>query len=177
MGKGILAHGLASQMLASLSMLKDCIDRCPLKEWDESHNDYPFSQVVFHTLFDCDYNLSKSLEEFKGQIFHLENSSSFADYEELEDRIRRHLYERDFIDRYYEHCWGKIESGLEAESDAALIIPNADIYRSMTRLERYVNAIRHTQHHAAQLGLRLQFLTGKEMDWIGRGYEASSPKS
>lgn len=68
MEDGAIAHGLVSQILASLYMLKDCIDRCPEKEWDESHNDYPFSLIVFHALFDCDYNLSDNEEEFQGPV-------------------------------------------------------------------------------------------------------------
>jgi hypothetical protein len=45
----------------------------------------------------------------------------------------------------------------------------SDITGMMTRIERYINSIRHIQHHASQLGLRLQFMTSKEMEWIGRG--------
>ena len=166
----MLTHGLASQLLAGLYMLKDCIDRCPATEWHERHNDHPFAQVVFHTLFDCDYHLCDDDAEFKEQIFHRKNRENFGDYEELEDRIPQHLQERDFINRYYEHCRGKVASVIETKTSTDVIIPNADVRRNMTKLERYVNLIRHLQHHVAQLGLRLQFTTGKEMDWIARGY-------
>ena len=171
MGKNMLTHGLASQLLAGLYMLKDCIDRCPEKEWNEIHRDYPFSQVVFHTLFDCDYHLCDNDEDFKEQIFHRKNRESFDDYEELEDRIPQHLYERDFINRYYLHCREKVVSAIETKTYTDLTIPNADVRKNMTKLERYVNLIRHLQHHTAQLGLRLQLATGEEMDWIARGYE------
>ena len=156
MGKSMLAHAIASQLLAGLSMLKDCIDRCPEKEWNERHKDYPYSQVVFHTLFDCDYHLCDNDAEFKDQIFHRNNRAAFGDYEELEDRMPPRLPERDFIDRYYEHCREKVVSAVEPKTDA--------------RLERYVNLIRHMQHHTAQLGFRLQVVTGQEMAWIARGY-------
>lgn len=171
MGENMLAHGLASQLLAGLHMLKDCIDRCPEKDWNAHHNDHPFSQVVFHALFDCDYHLCDNDAEFKVQNFHRENRGSFGDYEELEDRIPKHLPERDFINRYYEHCREKAASVTETKTNADLIVPDADVRRNMTKMERYVNVIRHLQHHAAQLGLRLQFATGQEMDWIARGYE------
>lgn len=171
MGKNMLTHGLASQLLASLHMLKDCIDSCPETEWNEPHNDYPFSQVVFHALFDCDYNLCDTDGEFKEQVFHGKNRENFGSYEELEDRIPQRLYEREFINRYYEHCREKVASAVETKTNDDILVPNADVYRNMTKLERYVNCIRHLQHHAAQLGLRLQFVAGKEMDWIGRGYE------
>jgi len=171
MGTDLLASGVASQLLASLSMLKDCIDRCPGKEWNERHGDYPFSQVVFHALFDCDYHLSEDVEEFKGQSFHKENRESFGAYEELEDRVPPQLPERDFIARYYGHCREKVALAIETKTSAELLIPNADIRRNMTKLERHINLIRHMQHHAAQLGLRLQFSTGREMEWVSRGYE------
>ena len=171
MANNSIAHGLASQLLAGLDMLKDCIDRCPSKEWNESHNDYPFSQVVFHVLSDCDYNLCDNEEEMKEQTFHRENRESFADYEDHEDRTPPSVYEREFIARYYDHCRKKVAAVIETKARAELEVPNADVYKNMTKAERYVNCIRHMQHHAAQLGLRLQFLTGKEMEWISRGYE------
>lgn len=170
MSTNMITDGLANQLLAALYMLRDCIDRCPDDEWDERHDDYPFSQVVFHVLFDCDYHLCDSLTELMDQPFHKRNSESFADYEELnEDRIPERLYERDFIRLYYDHCRKRAKSVIRAKSTADLVIPNTDIERVMTRLERYVNAIRHMQHHVAQLGLRLQFLTGNEMNWVSSG--------
>jgi len=171
MANNVIARGLASQLLASLSMLKDCIDRCPEKEWNERHQDYPFSQVVFHALFDCEYHLCDSVEDLKGQPFHRDNRKAFADYEELDDAAPRRLHDLDFILKYYEHCRLKVASEIETKSDAELQVPNSDVRRNMTKLERYANTIRHVQHHAAQLGLRLQLLNGEEMEWVSRGYE------
>ena len=162
---------IRSQLLSSLYMLKDCIDRCPDEEWDESHKDYPFSRVVFHTLFDCDLNLSDNEKEFKDQEIQREYRHEFGEYEELEGRISERTYSRDFIERYYSHSIGKVVSVLEAKIDDVLLLHNSDYYGSMTKMERYINCIRHTQHHAAQLGIRLQFITGKEMKWIGRSDE------
>lgn len=106
------------------------------EEWNERHNDQPFSQVVFHALFDCDYHLCDDDAEFKEQIFPRANRAGFGDYEELEDRIPQHLQERDFINRYYAHCREKVASAIETKRKADLIIPNTDVRRNMTRLER-----------------------------------------
>ena len=35
-----------------------------------------------------------------------------------------------------------------------------------TRAELSIQVTRHVQHHAAQLGLRVQLITGKELDWV-----------
>jgi hypothetical protein len=167
----VLARGLASQMLASIQTLKACMDRCPDAEWNQAHKDWPFSQVLFHTLFDCDLSLCRQRDELKEQAFHRQNQAVFADYEELGDGPRKRVYDRDFLNRYYEHCQRKISLVIEGEASANLLVPKSDIYGNMTRCERYVNAIRHIQHHAAQLGLRLQYLDGRELDWISRAYE------
>jgi hypothetical protein len=164
----MLSFGLNSQLIASLYMLKDGIDRCPLKEWNEKHNDYPFSQILFHALFDCDLNLCENVVELKEQLFHRENRQEFENYEELEDKIKERVYEREFILQYYEHCLNKIMKIIPNQTTEELLSPNSDFYKSMTKMERYINCIRHTQHHAAQLGLRLQYLSGKEMDWLGK---------
>lgn len=160
---------IISQLLAGLYMLKSCIDLCPENEWNEKHKDYPFSQVVFHTLFDCDYHLCDYEKEFKEQKFHIENLTIFDDYEELEDRIPTKVYEKIFITEYFEHCKIKVEAIIKDKTLEDMLEPKSDVRKNMTKIERYLNLIRHIQHHAAQLGLRLQSITGKEMDWVSRG--------
>jgi hypothetical protein len=126
--------------------------------------------VVFHILFDCDYCLCENKEDLQKQRFHRDNERIFHGYEELGEAPRTRLYEKDFINEYLMHCIAKIEEMGKTRTNRDMLIENSDVYRSMTKLERYVNAIRHAQHHTAQLGLRLQFLTNKEMEWISRGY-------
>ena len=174
MQDSIIKQSVLNQMLAILYMLKDCIDRCPEKEWNEHHNDYPFSQVVFHTLLDIDYNLSENEKEFENQYFHQNNIELFKNYKDIFDYKKEHLYERNFIKDYFEFCSEKIESTMKTKDDADFLIPNTDIYKVMTRLERYINAIRHTQHHTAQLGLRIQYITSQEMEWISSGNKNSA---
>ena len=60
-----IAEMVRSQFMAALGTLKQCIRNCPEEEWNQSHKDAPFSQVLFHTLFYLDYYLSASEEEFK----------------------------------------------------------------------------------------------------------------
>ena len=40
-------------------------------------------------------------------------------------------------------------------------------YGKMPKLDHQVMNIRHTQHHAAQLGDRLKLATGTEVGWVG----------
>jgi hypothetical protein len=155
-------------MEAALSTLEQCIDRCPVEHWHQAHGDAPFSQVVFHTLFFTDYYLCRDPEELRAQPFHLEHGGAFGDYEELQWREPTNTYERVFCREYLEFCLRKCAS-IREESDHTLQGPSGFENRPMPRLELYLYLIRHIQHHAAQLGLRLQLIDGEELRWVSQG--------
>lgn len=147
MNDAVFREAILSQLWAALRTLKDCMDRCPPAEWDQDHGDYPFCHVVFHTLYDADYHLAASDQEFRAQGFHLEHPEVFADEAGLEDLVPTRLFPRAFVEAYFQHCWAK------------------------TQLERAINVVRHVQHHAGQLALTLQLLDGTETEWISWGVE------
>jgi len=162
---------IKQQLLASLATLKQCVDTCPKEQIHEKHNDYPFSQVVFHALFYCDFYLSKSKETFFKQDFHIKNKNIFADYEELEYRLPTKLYEIAFLNQYIGHCRKKIEKTLEDITDIELKQNSKMREMEITKEELFIDLCRHMQHHAAQLGLRIQILTGNELQWITSGWK------
>jgi hypothetical protein len=43
-------------------------------------------------------------------------------------------------------------------------------YKNMLLMELLIEIARHIQHHAAQLGLRIQQITGKELQWVNSGW-------
>ena len=153
-------------MTASLDTLKYCIETCPDAEWQEAHKDSPFSQVVFHALFFTDFYLGRDSVPFKEQPFHVNRKDTFKDYEEMEDKIPEHLYEKPFCLDYLAHCLVKVKTMIEAETEETLVGPSGIDFRKISRAELYVYNMRHIQHHAAQLGLRIQMITGKEMPWF-----------
>jgi len=161
---------LLHQYEAALSTLKQCIVFCPDNYWNERNGDYPFSQVAFHTLFYADYYLGKDTESFKFQTFHELNKEFFRDYEELEYREPVHLYEKTFILEYLIHCRTKAGEILAIESSQSLYGPSGFQGKPFSRMEQHIYNIRHIQHHAAQLGLRIQFKTGRELTWVGSGW-------
>jgi len=160
---------LHKQLNAALRTLGYCIEACPEAEWQESHGDYPFSQVVFHTLFYTDFYLGRDTIPFKQQQFHVSHPDAFRDYEELEDRLPVHLYEKSFCLEYLAHCVDKVEAVVSLETEVTLAAASGISFRKGCRAELHVYNIRHIQHHAAQLGLRLQLLTNKEMPWFSGG--------
>jgi hypothetical protein len=152
------------QLLASLATLGHCVETCPKSEWNQVHGDAPFSQAAFHTLFYVDYYLSPDEAGFKSQAFHAEYAAMFRDYEELEDKKAVHTYSLEEIKTYFEFCRQKIMS---LEVGDAL---KTSTHKSFSFLELWIYVARHTQHHAAQLGLRIQQITGKELKWFSQGF-------
>ncbi|NQT60488.1 MAG: DinB family protein [Bacteroidetes bacterium] len=161
---------IINQLKAALATLAQAIKYCPEFEWHETHKDYPFSQVVFHTLFFTDYYLEGDLISFKEQGFHKENSEFFKDYEELEYKLPENLYERVKSVEYLNFCIDKCELLAASETDDTLKnlsgLLSSKKNKPFTRAELYIYVTRHVQHHAAQLGLRVQLITGKELDWV-----------
>ena len=168
MALSTINESLVSQFNASLKTLENCINSCTVEKWDQSHGDYPFSQVVFHALFYCDFYLSENEEAFKNQEFHENHKETFSDYEELEYRLPIHLYSKNFVKEYLEYCKEKINKVVKDVREIDLLNVREDSIKKMSKLELYIYTIRHIQHHAAQLGLRLQFLLKKEMEWVSR---------
>jgi len=167
----LFKHLVVSQMEAALRTLAQCVHNCPESEWNESHGDAPFCQVVFHALFFTDYYLEREAERFREQGFHRRNEAFFRDYEELEWREPENRYERAKCEEYLSFCLDKCKATLQADDQETLRGPSGFPSKPVSRAELYVAVIRHIQHHAAQLGLRIQARTGIELEWIARGSE------
>jgi hypothetical protein len=45
---------------------------------------------------------------------------------------------------------------------------------SLSRAELHIYNIRHIQHHAGQLSLRLRLETGEGVDWVGSGWREAT---
>jgi hypothetical protein len=131
-----------------------------------------FCQVAFHALFYADYYLSPTGDEaaFRAQPFHRGHADFFGDYEEFQDRAPTRRYDRPALRAYVGHCRGKLSEAIAAETEQTLSAWCGFEGRPLTRAELYVYAIRHTQHHAAQLSLRLRLDAGQDVPWVGYGW-------
>jgi len=158
-------EALSRQLKAALHTLGRAMETCPDAEWQQEHGDAPFSQVVFHALFYADFYLGRDTHPFKAQPFHKAHAATFADYEELEDRKPVRLYEKAFCREYLEHCLAKVDAAVGAETLESLAGESGIDFRRCGRMELYIYGERHIQHHAAQLGLRVQQATGQELKW------------
>jgi hypothetical protein len=161
---------LANQFEAALCTLSKCIDACPEAGWNAPVGNHAFCQVVFHTLFYADYYLGANEEEFRRQPFHRQHAGFFGRYEEFEDHEPTRLYDRAGINAYLEHCRSKASQTIAAETADSLCAPCGFARRTFSRAELYVYGIRHIQHHAAQLSLRLRIDAAADIPWVGSGW-------
>lgn len=168
---------LVNQYEAALSMLKACVDRCPDTAWNAPVANYRFSQVVFHTLYFTDLYLGREDEaSFRGQPFHLRLAPLFADLpanlEPFEVPAPR-SYDRPPLLTYLEFCRRKVIEIMATETEETLSALEG-FGRDFSRAELHVYNIRHINHHAAQLGLRLRLDTGEGIKWVGSGWREAA---
>jgi hypothetical protein len=161
---------IRNQYEAAFCTLNACVDKCPETAWNAAVVNYKFCQVVFHTLFFTDYYLGLSEEPFRQQLFHREHARVFRDYEELEDRAPVLLYEKTWTKVYLEHCRNKARVVVGSETAESLSARAGFARRNFSRAELHVCNIRHIQHHAAQLSLRLRIDSQQEVPWFGSGW-------
>src|SRR5262245_54652106 len=161
---------IANQFEAALCTLNACVDRCPETAWKGRVANLKFCQVVFHTLFYADFYLGANEDPFRQQPFHQSNQDFFGDYEEFEDRPPTSLYDKASIKKYLSHCRTKAAQVIAAET-AELLSGRAQFAkRTVSRAELHVYNLRHIQHHAAQLSLRLRLDSNEDIPWIGSGW-------
>jgi hypothetical protein len=117
-----------------------------------------------------DYYLGQDEHSLRDQPFHREHAEFFRDYEELEHREPELLYDRPSIQSYLAHCRSKASQAIAAETAESLAAPCGFGRKTFSRAELHVYNIRHIQHHAAQLSLRLRIDFREDIPWIGSGW-------
>jgi hypothetical protein len=162
---------ITNQFEAAASTLNACIDICPEAGWNGPVVNYKFCQAVFHTLFYADYYLGVTDEDFRKEPFHRENAHVFRDYEELEPRPPVLLYEKPWIKTYLQYCRQRCHDVVGAETAESLMAKTKFPRKDFSRAELHVYNIRHIQHHAAQLIMRLRLDFQSDVPWFRSGWK------
>jgi len=164
---------LANQFEASLCTLHLAVMRCPDACWNQPVANWKYCQAAFHCVFYADLYLqpSDNVEAFKQQPFHVDHAGVFRDYEEMENRPAVLLYEKAFVLRYIQHIRQKAAATIAQEAADALAGPSGFSWRKCSRAELHVYNIRHIQHHAAQLSLRLRQDANVDVPWVSHAWK------
>lgn len=162
---------LIGQYEAALSTLGRAVQQCPAELWSRPVARFPFCQTAYHTLFFTDLYLGLDLESFRSQAFHREHPDLFGDYEQIEDRDPVCVYDKSPIMTYLHFCRAKAIEVITAETAASLAAADTFQRKLSSRAELHLYNIRHIQHHAAQLILKLRADPDLKMPWIGSGWK------
>ena len=169
-----IKQSLLGQYHASLYTLGRCVAQCPGELWFEPVAADPFWYVAYHTLYFADYYLSTDDASFRPQEFHREDEELLGPppWPSASPPGRDAAYTPEVIAGYAEHCRRKAAETLALETAESLAGPSGFPRRNICRLEMHVYNVRHVQHHAAHLGMKLRLATGRGVDWRGTGWPA-----
>lgn len=146
------------QFGAAIDMLGNALAACPDTLWGE------FWRLAYHTLFYLDMYLD-------------ENPAGFRPPAPFSAELRRleapapadGAYGREALAGYLSACREKCRSTIGTLTEEAAGQPCGLDWLDLSRGELLLYNMRHVQHHAAQLNLRLRQTTGAAPpDWVAR---------
>jgi len=162
---------LLTQLQASITTLRLCIEQCSDSTWNEKVANAPIDAVAFHALFFADVYLERSLDTLKDQAYHKRNGQLFGAYEELDSEMYQRKYEKADVLDYLNFCLTKAATVVGQETDETLAEASGFPWIKGPRAEVHVYNARHVQHHAAQISLRLRLNHSIDIPWVKQGLD------
>lgn len=161
-------QSLINQYGGALSMLRNCIEACPVEHWEQKIAQGTVCWAVYHTLFFTDLYLSPSNDEFAIRDLHEQGG------DERGPNACPGLSQEGSL-AYVLLCREKMLQAVAKETEASLAGPSGFFWYEITRGELHLVNIRHIQHHTGQLSALLRrvddrFKDHKTLRWIGSGW-------
>ena len=163
---------LKSQYHASLTMLRQAIEKCPDDLWYSTEQVNAFWQVAYHTLFFAHLYLQPNEAAFrlwKNHQRNVQNDDGLSRPPDPNSSLPPipDPYTREQVLEYWRACDAMVDDAVDALD---LLSPESGFsWYKGTKLEHQLVNIRHIQHGAAQLAARLRAALDVGLDWIGKG--------
>jgi len=154
---------IQQQFHAAIDMLGNAIEACPESVWWR-RQPRAFWYLAFHTLFFLDMYLSKVGEA----EFHPPPPFGLAEISD-EVGVAEPAHTKGELLGYIEHCRKKLDAVMAGMTEAWIASPCPFDYRAMSNGELLLYNMRHVQHHAAQLNMRLRQETDSAPKWVSKG--------
>ncbi len=158
---------LKSQYHASLKTLRLTIGQCPDAIWaDPADGPAAFWRAAYHTLFFTHLYLSADEKSFIPWKEHRKEAVDLAiggnsDFAEITP------YTRDQILAYWQVCDAMVDGAVDTLDLSAKTCGFS--WYTVPKLEHQLVNIRHIQHHAASLAMRLRIKAAISIAWVGKG--------
>jgi hypothetical protein len=160
-----MKKAIISQLLSSLTMLEEAINKCPDDLWDHQGYENKYWHIVYHTLFFTHLYLTPSENMFKNWE-KARNEYQFMGQVPWPPHYTpkiEHTYSKEDLIEYIEKIKGEAPN-IIAQDD--LNAKSGFEWLPFNRLELYLHMIRHVQHHTGQLIERLRNTGVKRNKWI-----------
>jgi DinB superfamily len=158
---------LKSQYHGALKTLREAIEKCPDRLWlDASGGCAPFWRVAYHTLFYTHFYLEQTQDDFTPWSRHRDEANFLSNLPWENNRPPRPSdpYTREDVLEYWHVCDAMIDPRVDALDLSA---PESGFpWYTIPKLEHQIVNIRHIQHHAAALSVRLRQAAGIDIDWV-----------
>ena len=168
---GGLRSIVKSQTRASLAMFRDAVEQCSDELWLDDAPPNAFWQIAYHTIFighaylHADFESRKPWPEHQANVQQPDGLRGPVDADSSLPNLPE-PYTRDQVLRLSAICEDMVDSavdGFDLESQAC----GFPWYMGISKLEHQLIAIRHIQHHTAQLTDRLRAAQNIGVDWVG----------
>ena len=161
----MLADVIRSQYRAALTMLRECIVKCPEEKWNDSTDGNRFWHLSYHTLFYTALYLSSEEHMIlwpgcRPNHQFLGKTGWAPEY----DPAQATVYTREELLDFVEWLFKRID---ESCDDASTETPSQFSWIPMSRMECYFYNLRHLQHHCGQLHERINVYGGGRIGWAG----------
>jgi hypothetical protein len=151
-----------AQFGASIDMLENAINLCPLNVWNQNKEFADFWYLAYHTLFWLDFYLTKSPEDFTP-------FQNFGNTElDPEGILPAKVFSKAELLAYVKHCRSKCKTTIENLSEQSVNENYKFGSINFTFFELILYNMRHVQHHTAQLNLILRQQIDSAPGWVKR---------
>ncbi|HYK90123.1 MAG TPA: DinB family protein [Acidobacteriota bacterium] len=161
---------ICRQFAAAIQTIRQAVDACPDRLWDDRSDGTPFWHLAYHALFFVDLYLSDDEKTFQATDFH-EDKAQFlpGDYRQYAGIVGtpENAFRKDQLLGYADHCMRKCNDTFEKITDERALERCGFWWYKLNVGEFLLNNLRHAQHHAGQLAVILRRRADIGIDWIG----------
>jgi len=148
---------IAEQFARAWTMLRSAISNFPAEQWRAGDDAYLIpSRLAYHAVETADFYSRETPEDFPwGQRFGVDWAEASPEQLPTQEQILAYL----------DDVQPKLDAWLRKAQDTELMAENTFPWAGRTVLERMLYALRHTQHHIAELNLILRQRDLPSAEW------------
>ena len=156
-----IKDSIKSQYHASLAMLRQVVEMCPERLWEDMAYVNPFWRVVYHTLIYTHFYLQPTEKDFVPWEKHLQDLQLLGP-----SAPEAKAFSKAEVLDYLALCLEQVESQVDAVDLGA---ESGFDWLPFDKLELQLYNIRHIQQHTGELCERLGAQGEVEVNWVGKG--------